>query len=113
MEAEGKKCNACHSSADSDVCDVWIGVTYICATGARRACRVSHENIKEVYNARLQSGPQLLWEIITLLVDETDFVVRVGANYDPLTQLMLAGTIFHRFCGAHSELHGPEENTRL
>ena len=54
-----------------------------------------------------------MWEIITLLVDETDFVVRVGANYDPLTQLMLAGTIFHRFCGAHSELHGPEENTRL
>ena len=41
------------------------------------------EKSKEVYKARLQSGPQLLWGITTLLVDETDFVVRVGTDRAP------------------------------
>ena len=43
------------------------------------------EQSKAIYKARLQSGPQLLWEITTLLVDETDFVLRVGTDRGPPT----------------------------
>ena len=65
-------------------------------------------NTIEQYSTRLQRKPQILWEITTLLVDETDSQVRVGTDRGTQHILMLAAVVYQRLCGARGELKGPE-----